>query len=137
VAVKAINPDVILSAALMPEIDSEHYYGQSPADMAKYIDILMPMVYRYGYAGVDRSVEWVNEVTNWFVEKAAGNAEVWVGIQTYTVDLEKVEEGEHVIPMDAEHLKAACVDVTNTNANGVVLFRHGIGDFPDLNDLWK
>jgi hypothetical protein len=137
VAVKAINPDVILSAALMPEIDSEYYYGQNPADMAKYIDILMPMVYRYGYAGEDKSLEWVNEVTNWFVEKAAENAEVWVGIQTYTVDLEKVDEGEHVIAMNAEQLKADCVDVTNTNATGLVLFRHGIGDFPDVNDLWE
>jgi hypothetical protein len=136
VALKAINPEVILSAALMPEIDSEHYYGQNPAEMAKYIDILMPMVYRYGYAGEDKSLEWVNEVSNWFVEKAAGNAEVWVGIQTYTVDLEKVEEGEHVIAMNAEQLKSDCIDVTNTNATGVVLFRYGIGDFPDVNDLW-
>ena len=132
VAVKAINPDVILSAAMMPEIDSEHYYGQNPAEMGKYIDILMPMVYRYGYAGEDKSLEWVHEVSNWF-EENSDQADVWVGIQTYTSNLENGD----VIPMDAEGILSDCKDITNTNCTGVVLFRHGIGEFPDLNDLWK
>ena len=132
VAVKAINPDVILSAALMPEINSEHYYGQNPAEMGKYIDILMPMVYRYGYAGEDKSLEWVYEVSNWF-EENSDQADVWVGIQTYTSNLENGD----VIPMDAEGILSDCKDITNTNCTGVVLFRHGIGEFPDLNDLWK
>jgi hypothetical protein len=131
-AVKAVNPEVILSAALMPEINSEHYYGQNPAEMGKYIDVLMPMVYRYGYAGEDKSLEWVNEVTNWF-EANSDQAEVWVGIQTYSVNLENGEP----ISLDAEQLLSDCKDITNTNATGVVLFRYGLGDFPDVNDLWK
>jgi hypothetical protein len=90
------------------------------------------MVYRYGYAGEDKSLEWVNEVTNWF-EANSDQAEVWVGIQTYSVNLENGEP----ISLDAEQLLSDCKDITNTNATGVVLFRYGLGDFPDVNDLWK
>ncbi len=133
-SVKAENPNVILSAALMPEINSEHYYGQNPAEMGKYIDILMPMVYRYGYAGEDKSLEWVTEACNWFAENSGG-AEVWAGIQTYTLDLE--QPGEAPIPMDAEHILSDCKDIVNTNAKGIVLFRHGLGEFPDMNNLWN
>ena len=132
VALKAINPKVILSAALMPEIESEHLYGQDPAAMGQYLDVLMPMVYRYNYAGEDKSLEWVYEVSNYFVEKGAP-AEVWVGIQTYTSDV----KDDSITPMDAERMYKDCIDVTNTNATGLVLFRHGIGEFPDVNDLWK
>ncbi len=140
VALKAINPDVILSAALMPEIDSEHYYAQDPAAMGQWLDVLMPMVYRYGYAGEDKSLEWVTEVSNWFEEKS-GPADVWVGIQTYKVNLTpeasgEFSDGSHIIPLTAEEMLSDCKDIRNTNATGVVLFRHGIGDFPDLNGFW-
>jgi hypothetical protein len=116
----------------MPEIGSEHLYGQNPAAMGKYLDVLMPMVYRYGYAGEDKSLEWVYEVTDWF-EANSDQADVWVGIQTYSVNL---EDGS-VIPLDKEQLLSDCEDLKNTNATGVVLFRHGLGDFPDLNGFWK
>ena len=133
VAVKAVNPDVILSAALMPEINSEHYYGQNPAEMGKYIDILMPMVYRYGYNGkADNGLSWVQEITNWF-EANSDQADVWVGIQTYSVDMET----GNPVALNAEQLLSDCEDVTKTNGTGVVLFRHGLGEFPDVNKLWK
>ncbi len=132
--VKAENPNVILSAALMPEINSEHYYGQNPAEMGKYIDILMPMVYRYGYAGEDKPLEWVTEACNWFAANSGG-AEVWAGIQTYTLDLE--QPGEAPIPLNAERILEDCMDIVNTDAKGIVLFRHGLGEFPDMNNLWK
>lgn len=128
-----MNPDVILSAALMPEINSEHYYGQNPAEMGKYIDILMPMVYRYGYNGkADNGLSWVQEITNWF-EANSDQADVWVGIQTYSVDMET----GNPVALNAEQLLSDCEDVTKTNGTGVVLFRHGLGEFPDVNKLWK
>ena len=37
--------------------------------------------------------------------------------------------------MDAEHIYNDCVDIMNTKADGIVLFRHGIGEFPDVNNL--
>lgn len=141
VAVKAINPDVILSAALMPEINSEYYYGQNPAQMGQYLDILMPMVYRHGYGGEDKPLEWVIEVSNWF-EENSGPADVWVGIQTYKVNLAdettgQFSDGGRIIPLNAEELLSDCKDLLGTNCTGVVLFRHGIGEFPDVNDLWE
>lgn len=132
-AVKPINPDIILSAALMPEINSEYYYGQNPLQMGKYLDILMPMVYRYGYAGEDKPLSWVKEVCNWFAANSGG-AQVWAGIQTYTLDLTRTNE--HPIEMCADSILADCKDIVNTNAHGLVLFRHGLGEFPDVKGLW-
>ena len=132
-AVKPVNPNIILSAALMPEINSEYYYGQNPMQMGKYLDVLMPMVYRYGYAGEDKPLSWVEEVCNWFVANSGG-AQVWAGIQTYTLDLTRTNE--HPIEMCADSILADCKDIVNTNAHGIVLFRHGLGEFPDVHGLW-
>ena len=132
-AVKPVNPNIILSAALMPEINSEYYYGQNPTQMGKYLDVLMPMVYRYGYAGEDKPLSWVEEVCNWFVANSGG-AQVWAGIQTYTLDLTRTNE--HPIEMCADSILADCKDIVNTNAHGIVLFRHGLGEFPDVHGLW-
>lgn len=130
---KAINPDVILSGALMPEINTEHLYGQNPAEMGKWLDVLMPMIYRYGYNGEDKPLSWVTEVTNWF-EENSDQADVWAGIQTYNVDLETGEP----ISRNAEGLLSDCKDIKkHTNATGVVLFRYGLGEFPDLNGFWE
>ena len=141
VALKEVNPDVILSAALMPEIDSEYYYGQNPEQMGQYLDVLIPMVYRYGYAGEDKSLEWVIEVSNWFEEKS-GPADVWVGIQTYKVNMTpeasgQFSDGGHIIPLTAEEMLSDCKDILKTNCTGIVYFRHGIGEYPDISDLWK
>jgi hypothetical protein len=130
-AVKAVNPNAIMSGAIMPETDAEHLYGQRPSEMGQYLDVLIPMIYRYGYFGKDKSIEWVEEVTKWFLENSGG-AEVWVGIQTYTVN----NEDNSPIPMDAEGILSDCTDIKNFGADGVALFRHGLGEFPDLNTFW-
>jgi hypothetical protein len=41
------------------------------------------------------------------------------------------------VALNAEQLLSDCEDVTKTNGTGVVLFRHGLGEFPDVNKLWK
>ncbi len=131
-AVKAVNPDAIMSAALMPETNAEELYGQRPSEMSQWIDVLMPMIYRYGYFGQDKSIEWVEEVTRWFMDNSGG-AEVWVGVQTYTVN----NEDDTPIPMDAEGIISDCEDIKRFGADGVVLFRHGLGEFPDMNQFWN
>lgn len=130
---KAKNPDVILSAALMPEPDSEYYYGQDPSQMGRYIDILMPMIYRhspsYSKGGPDSArVEWARKVAEHFVAKGAP-ATVWAGTTTYRGD-----DGE-VTAMDAEGIRSDCEDFTGTGVEGVVLFRYGIGEIPDMNGV--
>ena len=83
--------------------------------MAKWIDVLMPMIYR-----------WVKELTSWFASKA-GEADVWVGIQTYSVNTDNKKTTDLKL---AEYKLVKCA-----GADGVVLFRHGLGVLPDLRDF--
>lgn len=132
--VKAANPKVILSAAVMPEPESEHYYGQNPEQMGKYIDIFMPMIYRHSPGYRHNGEGWSQRVANWFAEKGAP-AKVWAGTTTYTC----TEHGgeEDVIPMKADDILNECRDFNDTKATGIVLFRYGLGEIPDLHNLRK
>ena len=129
-ATKSANPDIILSAALMPEPDSEYYYGQDPAQMGQYIDILMPMIYFHCDSYRSGGAPWAKMVADHFATKGAP-AKVWAGLTTY-VDTET----EKVVPMDADGILRDCrMFRDSTMAEGVVLFRYGLGDLPDLNEL--
>ena len=117
---------LVASAALMPEPDTEYAYGQNPAQMGQYIHILMPMLYRYSY-GFSDSV--CKSRTNWFCNHSGG-AEVWAGITTYTGN-----DSGGVHGMDAAALRKDIDIFMDSQANGLVLFRYGLGTFPDVNDL--
>ena len=131
-ATKAANPKIILSAALMPEPDSEYYYGQDPAQMGQYIDILMPMIYFHCDSYRSGGREWARMVADHFATKGAP-AKVWAGLTTY-YDTDSTK----VVPMDAEGiLDDSRFFADSTLAEGVVLFRYGLGDLPSLGDLWK
>ncbi|MBO4670339.1 MAG: hypothetical protein J5640_00635 [Bacteroidales bacterium] len=131
-ATKAANPDIILSAALMPEPDSEYYYGQDPAQMGQYIDILMPMIYFHCDSYRKGGRPWAQMVADHFATKGAP-ARVWAGLTTY-VDTDTTK----VVPMDAESILRDCrMFIDSTMAEGVVLFRYGLGDLPDLHELKK
>ena len=129
-ATKAANPGIILSAALMPEPDSEYYYGQDPAQMGQYIDILMPMIYFHCDSYRKGGAPWAREVADHFAAKGAP-AKVWAGLTTY-----EDTDTEKVVPMSAERILDDCrMMLDSTMAEGVVLFRYGLGDIPDLNAL--
>ena len=123
--VDTYDEGLVTSAALMPEINSTYYYAQRPSSMGKYLHILMPMIYRYSYRYSDAKCK---EVANWFADNASG-AEMWSGIQTYEGD----DNG--VTPMDAEHIRKDIDIFMDTRGKGIVLFRYGLGTFPDVNDL--
>lgn len=116
----------VLSAALMPEPNTEYAYGQNPAQMGQYIHILMPMEYRYSYGWADSRCK---SLTDWFCDHS-GNAQVWVGITTYTGN-----DSAGVKGMDAEALRKDIDIFMDSKADGLVLFRYGLGTFPDVNDL--
>ena len=131
-AVKAVNPDVVLSAALMPEPDSEYYYGQDPAQMGQYLDILMPMIYYHSEGYRKNGAKWALGVADHFATKGAP-AKVWAGMTTY----EDTDTAE-VVPMDAEMILKDCrMFADSSQAVGVVLFRYGLGELPDLHGLWN
>jgi hypothetical protein len=92
--------------------------------MGKWIHILMPMCYRYSYNYSDAGL--VN-VMNWFCTNSA-DAEVWSGLQTY-------DKSEQSLSRDA--LMTDIMAYRQSNATGIVLFRYGLGTFPDVNDLWN
>ena len=121
----SFDAGIITSAALMPEMNSAEYYGQVPNHMGKYMHILMPMIYRYSY---NYSDSMCKKVANWFADNAA-DAQMWSGIQTY------VGNDSKVTPMNAEDLRKDIDLFMDTHGKGIVLFRYGLGEFPDVNDI--
>lgn len=120
---KAINPDIILSAALMGETGGIAAYGQDPSQMGQYLDVLIPMAYisSYGYSP-SRNIE----VANWFKDRS-GKAKVWHGISTY----DSSTRG-----LSADEIFDDCQNITLSRADGVALFRFGLGILPDLRGLY-
>ncbi len=118
---------LVTSAALMPEPNSSQYYGQIPSQMAQYIHILMPMIYRYGSYNFSDSA--FKDRANYYADQAAKSGGVsWAGIQTYDASTKG---------MSAEALRRDIDLMADTRSAGVVLFRYQLGTFPDINDLWK
>ncbi|MBP5720297.1 MAG: hypothetical protein J6W82_04450 [Bacteroidales bacterium] len=118
------NAGLVTSAALMPEKNSERYYAQTPSLMGKYIHILMPMCYRYSY---NLSDEGIVNLMNWFCSNSA-DAEVWSGLTTYD---------KSTVGLTEEALMADIMAYRQSNATGIVLFRHGLGTFPNVSDIWN
>ncbi len=111
-AAKAEKPDLILSAALMPEGAYEDtafadlHYGQSYEDAAKLYDYALPMSYSCAY---EKDAAWVKTV-------AEGTAKY--GIKT-VAGLHAFEGGTGVtLAQDIAALKDAAVE-------GICLFREG------------
>ena len=121
----SFNEGIIISAALMGEMNSTYYYGQEPSHMARYVHVLMPMIYRYSYGYDDTKCK---QVSDWFATEAAkGGGVSWAGMTSYKANTTPMSE--------QEILKDAKV-FANSKADGVVLFRYSIGTFPDMKDLW-
>ena len=111
-----IKPNCIVSAAIMPEPSMmSYYYGQDVPQMSKYLDVLMPMVYKGNY---HQTRSWVTSVTKSFAGQSNG-AQVWTGLQSYYSDNNARKLPQSVLVKDS---KAAM----KGGAKGVVLFRIGI-----------
>ena len=115
-AIHSINPKCIVSAALMPEKnDSKDYYGQDYEVISKYMDVVVPMIYKGNYK---KTTAWIKETTEWYVKNSKGAA-VWAGIQSYKNDDNPTKLSLNELTSDA---KAAL----NGKAKGVIVFRWGI-----------
>ncbi|OQD58827.1 hypothetical protein MBBAR_8c00530 [Methanobrevibacter arboriphilus JCM 13429 = DSM 1125] len=116
VAVKAINPKIILSAALMPEKnDAAIYYGQDAPRLGQYLDVLVPMLYEGNY-GKDNA--WIQSTTKWYITNSGG-AEVWGGLYAYHSD-------KNPTRLTVAELTEDCKSVLDGGGNGVAIFRWGI-----------
>ena len=128
-AVDSRPEGVILSAAMVTSNDVMYYFGQDPAAMGKYIDILIPMAYK---STPNRTYD-----SGWIVSKCSEftsvtDAQVWAGIQTYT----HYSGSQQVKGMTAEEVRADADAISVSQCSGLVLFRYALGEFPDVNDLW-
>ena len=82
-AVHKVNKKLIVSAAVMPEPSSmKKYYAQDIPTMSKYVDVIVPMVYKGNYHA---GTKWIKSVTKAFA-KQSKKAKIWTGLQTYTSD---------------------------------------------------
>lgn len=111
-----IKPNMIVSAALMPEPKMmTYYYGQDVSTISKYADALLPMVYKGNYHQ-DRA--WVKSVTKTFVKQSNG-AQIWTGLQSYHSDNNAKKLTQSSLIKDARAAEKG-------GAAGVILFRIGI-----------
>lgn len=111
-----VNPNCIVSAAIMPEPSMmTYYYGQDVPTMSRYMDVLVPMVYKGNY---HQTRSWVTSVTKTYVDQSSG-AQIWTGLQSYYSDNNARKLPQSVLVKDS---KAAM----KGGAKGIILFRIGI-----------
>ena len=124
-AIRAVNPNLIISAALMPECDDlKYYYGQDYDVISKYMDAVLPMVYKGNY---EAGSAWITSTSKWFVEHSKG-AKVWTGLQGY-------ESDSHVVPLPSAEIKHDAEAALKGKADGVIIFRWGVTNFVDFKSL--
>lgn len=123
-AARAERPDIILSAALMPEgaftsdlAFPDLHYGQNYADLSRIFDVFLPMAYSKAYSMSD---SWVGEATR----GALGcGVKVVTGIQCY--------DGGSIDSMKRDS-KAAL----DSGADGICLFRYGTDEWKRAVRVW-
>lgn len=111
-----VNPNCIVSAAVMPEPSSlKYYYGQDIPTITKYVDAIVPMAYKGNYG---QKTSWITSVTKTLVKQSKG-AKVWCGLQTYKSDDDPTKLSSKKLLKDAKAAKSG-------GASGVILFRFGL-----------
>jgi transglutaminase-like putative cysteine protease len=102
----------------MPEGSANaHYYGQDYGQLAKYLDFLVPMIYKGNYG---KNTAWIGTTTKYIVSKANGKP-VIVGLQTYKSD-------SNLAKLTATELNQDIKAATDNGASGYALFRYGLLD---------
>ena len=125
VKIHKIKPNHIVSAAVMPEPnDNKKYYGQDIPTMSKYMDAIIPMIYKGNYHA---SSKWIKKTTKKFVKQSNG-AKIWSGLQTYKSDSNIKKLSYKALFKDAKNAKKG-------GASGVVLFRWGLSKFLNFKKL--
>ncbi|MDR0911891.1 MAG: hypothetical protein LBM96_04725 [Methanobrevibacter sp.] len=127
IAIKSINKNLILSATVMPETSSnDKYYGQNISQMGKYLDFIIPMVYKGNY---EKGTSWIKSTVSWFVRNSGG-AKIITGIQTYQSD-------NKAIPLSIAELTNDCKVAIAGGSYGIALFRYGLVNLFNLNNAYK
>ena len=120
-----LNPSLIVSAAVMPEPSSMvYYYGQDISEISKYLDMIIPMVYKGNYG---QGASWIKSVTEQFVKQSNG-AIILTGLQGYYSDSNVKKLPASTLINDADY--ALC-----GGAQGVIVFRYSLFNMINFNNL--
>lgn len=118
-SLREVNPDIIVSVAVMPEPSSmKYYYAQDIPTMSKYVDAILPMIYKGNYHA---TAKWIKKTTKKFIKQSNG-AQIWAGLQTYKSDSNIKKLSYKTLLKDAKAAKKG-------GAHGIVLFRYGLTKF--------
>ena len=124
-AVHDINSKCIISAAIMPETTtSKHDYGQDYDVISKYMNVVVPMIYKGNYRA---NRDWIKRTTKWYVQNSKGAA-IWAGLQSYRSD-------DDITKLSLTELDGDIKAAMSENANGVMLFRWGLSNSPSFSHL--
>jgi hypothetical protein len=110
------KPKCIVSAAVMPEPSMMMYwYGQHIPTMGKYLDVIVPMVYKGNF---NKKSPWITSIVKNY-KKQSKSAVIWAGLQTYHSDNNAKKLSHAQLLKDAKAAKKG-------GATGSILFRIGI-----------
>lgn len=115
--IKKQNPTIILSGALMiDEVNNNkedgYYYGQDYSEMAKYLDVIVPMIYT-------DSPEFIKHtLVNISQDVTGTGVQIWPAIATYSV--------ENNTFLDYTHLDNSIQASLVGGSQGYVLFREAL-----------
>lgn len=124
--VKSIKSYVAVSAVLKAEIAaSREYYGQDYGEMAKYLDLMIPMIYKSSYG---KDTAWIGKTTKYIVEKSNGTP-VLAGLENYR--LSPTFQPLYTLGLNYD-MKIA----KSNGAYGSVIFRYGIVTKPKPKDVY-
>lgn len=120
--VKSHNKQQKVSMCVFAEKSgSKTYYGQDYAALSPYVDVMMPMAYRYDY---NAGQNWLKSVTNYVVKEAKYSKVVTI-LQTY------IEKGGSYPKLPVSSLKSDAKVAMSGGSYGYALFREGlISSFP-------
>lgn len=119
--IKAQIGNKFLSCAVMPEIDSEYYYGQDIKALGQIMNAILPMQYKGNYSA---GTSWLESTTKSFSSKAV----IWSGLQSYKSD-------EDITPLSESELLNDSKACLNNGADGIILFRYGLSPNVNFNSL--
>lgn len=114
---KKQNKNLVLSVCVFAEKSkTKQYYGQDYAAMSPYVDVMMPMAYKYDY---NSGRNWLKDVTKYVVNKAKYSKVVTI-LQTYK------EKSWGYKTLSATELKNDAKAVMSAGSKGYTLFRYGL-----------
>lgn len=113
--VKKQNSNLMLSACVFAEkAGTKKYYGQDYAALSPYLDVLLPMAYKYDY---NAGQNWLKDVTEYVVKQAKYSKVVTV-LQTY--------KGSSITKLSKSELESDAKAVMSVGSYGYSLFRYGL-----------